>query len=319
MTFAFTDDTGETPVAAQIPLGDYELINGDFAGANLANFVLPTAPAGQSYTLSTSVNPGYVDLVVAVVPKPGTLALLGAGFLGLFGLCLAAAEGRLKTPVERNLVSTEGKGNGLLPRPRRSQGCIGARAMGGPIACLSPAAKPQEVFGTVRRLLCLRHLASCAVVDEVRSSIQVREKIRKYHAVELNFVILKSYDFWVLPPPHSWWACRRWPRRNTGSLRRAIGPTRPTGAARATPPALSACPIHTMGAMVNNGGTATVSATSAGSPAANALMVGGNVGQGAGGIGVGTVMVTGGTLSVGTIQLPATFSSGTGTSSSPAG
>ena len=85
MTFAFTDDTGETPVAAQIPLGDYELINGDFAGANLANFVLPTAPAGQSYTLSTSVNPGYVDLVVAVVPEPGTLALFGVGFLGLLG------------------------------------------------------------------------------------------------------------------------------------------------------------------------------------------------------------------------------------------
>ena len=49
-----------------------------------------------------------------------------------------------------------------------------------------------------------------------------------------KFCILKSYDFWVLPPPHSWWACRRWPKPILGSLRRAIGPTRPTGAARAT-------------------------------------------------------------------------------------
>ena len=69
-------------------VGNYDLITGDLAminGLALANFVLPTAPAGETYSLSTSVHAGYVDLVVAV-PEPGTLALLGAGLLGLLTL-----------------------------------------------------------------------------------------------------------------------------------------------------------------------------------------------------------------------------------------
>ena len=70
-------------------VGDYDLITGDLAminGLTLANFVLPTAPTGDTFSLSTSVHAGYVDLVVAAVPEPGTLALLGAGLLGLLTL-----------------------------------------------------------------------------------------------------------------------------------------------------------------------------------------------------------------------------------------
>ena len=36
------------------------------------------------YTLSTTVDPGYIDLVVAV-PEPSTLVLLGVGAIGLLG------------------------------------------------------------------------------------------------------------------------------------------------------------------------------------------------------------------------------------------
>ena len=63
--------------------GDYELMTGNISGFNPANFVLPTAPAGETYSLQ--VVAGSVDLVVAAVPEPGTLALLGAGLLGLLG------------------------------------------------------------------------------------------------------------------------------------------------------------------------------------------------------------------------------------------
>ena len=50
----------------------------------LGNFVLPTAPAGVTYSLAQDVS-GNVDLVVAV-PEPGTLALLGVGLMSLLGL-----------------------------------------------------------------------------------------------------------------------------------------------------------------------------------------------------------------------------------------
>ena len=71
---------GTNPTA----LGDYELMTGNITGFNAADFVLPTAPAGDTYSLQ--VVAGNVDLVVAAVPEPGTFALLGAGVLSLLGL-----------------------------------------------------------------------------------------------------------------------------------------------------------------------------------------------------------------------------------------
>ena len=65
-------------------LGDYPLFNGNITGFNAANFVLPTAPAGDTYSLQ--VVAGNVDLVVAAVPEPGTLALLSAGLMSLLGV-----------------------------------------------------------------------------------------------------------------------------------------------------------------------------------------------------------------------------------------
>ena len=65
-------------------LGDYPLFNGNISGFNAADFVLPTAPAGDTYSLQ--VIAGNVDLVVAAVPEPGTLVLFGAGFVSLLGL-----------------------------------------------------------------------------------------------------------------------------------------------------------------------------------------------------------------------------------------
>ena len=62
--------------------GQYELMTGNIAGFNPANFVLPAAPAGEIYALGTDA--GNVDLIVGqTVPKPGTLALLFTGLLGL--------------------------------------------------------------------------------------------------------------------------------------------------------------------------------------------------------------------------------------------
>jgi fibronectin-binding autotransporter adhesin len=51
-----------TPSTAGI---DYRLIGGSGVGnINTSSFVLPAAPTGVSYSLSTSVDPGYIDLVV---------------------------------------------------------------------------------------------------------------------------------------------------------------------------------------------------------------------------------------------------------------
>jgi len=64
--------------------GDYRLISyGSFAGS-LSDFDLPGAPPNTMYTLSTTVDPGYIDLVVAV-PEPSTLVLLGTAAIGLLG------------------------------------------------------------------------------------------------------------------------------------------------------------------------------------------------------------------------------------------
>jgi autotransporter-associated beta strand protein len=66
--------------------GDYRLIGGNFGTPMLSDFVLPAAPAGDRYSLSTGVDSGYIDLVVAAaVPEPSTFALLGVGALGLLG------------------------------------------------------------------------------------------------------------------------------------------------------------------------------------------------------------------------------------------
>ena len=73
---------GTNPTA----VGDYRLIGGNFGTPVLGNFALPPAPAGESYSLSTTVEPGYIDLVVsAAVPEPSTFALLGVAALGLLG------------------------------------------------------------------------------------------------------------------------------------------------------------------------------------------------------------------------------------------
>ena len=93
---------GTNPTA----LGDYPLFGGDISGFNAANFILPAAPANETYSLQ--VVSGGVDLVVAAVPEPGTLALLGHGLLSLLA-CRAAAESGLRTggmiPVESSLRS----------------------------------------------------------------------------------------------------------------------------------------------------------------------------------------------------------------------
>ncbi len=69
---------GTNPTA----IGDYRLIAipSNFDTSTLGNFDLPVT----TYTLSTAVDPGYIDLVMAV-PEPSTLALLGVGAVGLLG------------------------------------------------------------------------------------------------------------------------------------------------------------------------------------------------------------------------------------------
>lgn len=56
--------------------GNYKLIQYAGATPNLANFVLPTAPAGISYALSTSADPGFVDLVIS-----GTYSAITANWI----------------------------------------------------------------------------------------------------------------------------------------------------------------------------------------------------------------------------------------------
>ena len=51
---------GGSPVGGN----DYRLIGGSVSGINLADFTLPTAPSGVTYSLSSSVDSGYIDLVV---------------------------------------------------------------------------------------------------------------------------------------------------------------------------------------------------------------------------------------------------------------
>ena len=69
--------------------GDYPLIGGNFGTPTLSYFNLPPAPVGESYSLSTTVQSGHIDLVVTAVavPEPSTFVLLGVAAVGLLG-CL---------------------------------------------------------------------------------------------------------------------------------------------------------------------------------------------------------------------------------------
>jgi autotransporter-associated beta strand protein len=64
--------------------GDYRLIGYGSLTGSLSDFDLPGAPPNTMYALSTTVDPRYIDLVVAV-PEPSTFALLGIGVIGLMG------------------------------------------------------------------------------------------------------------------------------------------------------------------------------------------------------------------------------------------
>ena len=63
--------------------GYYPLIGGSFGTPTLSDFDLPAAPPGKLYSLSTTVDPGYIDLLV--VPEPSTLVLLAVAAVGLLG------------------------------------------------------------------------------------------------------------------------------------------------------------------------------------------------------------------------------------------
>jgi autotransporter-associated beta strand protein len=71
-------DTAITFGANPTTPGDYPLIQYGTLTGSLSDFELPSS----RYTLSTTVDSGYIDLVVAV-PEPSTLVLLGVGGVGL--------------------------------------------------------------------------------------------------------------------------------------------------------------------------------------------------------------------------------------------
>ncbi|MCE5328450.1 MAG: PEP-CTERM sorting domain-containing protein [Planctomycetaceae bacterium] len=54
--------------------GTFNLFAGNISGVNLSNFVAPTG-----YTLSDTVNPGFIALTSGSVPEPATMLLLGIG------------------------------------------------------------------------------------------------------------------------------------------------------------------------------------------------------------------------------------------------
>ena len=90
--------------------GDYKLIGyGSLSGGTI-DLELPAAPSGLTYLLSTTVNTGYIDLVVSGVaapgdtlpagsdpaaPEPSSFALLGVAAVGLFGYAWRRRMGRL--------------------------------------------------------------------------------------------------------------------------------------------------------------------------------------------------------------------------------
>ncbi len=84
---------GTNPTTA----GDYRLIGGNFGMITPSDFDLPTAPSGFAYSLSTTADSGYIDLVVTAVPEPSTLILLAVGAIGL--LAVGAKPQACATPV----------------------------------------------------------------------------------------------------------------------------------------------------------------------------------------------------------------------------
>ncbi len=68
---------GGSPAAGK----DYRLIGGTLTGITLGNFALPAAPGGLAYSLSTAVDPGFIDLVV-VTSGPASLTWDDAGGTG---------------------------------------------------------------------------------------------------------------------------------------------------------------------------------------------------------------------------------------------
>ena len=61
--------------------GDYRLIGGSFGSPTLGNFVLPAAPGNTAYSLSTTVDANFIDLVVTVANN--SLLTLPAATLSL--------------------------------------------------------------------------------------------------------------------------------------------------------------------------------------------------------------------------------------------
>ena len=75
--------------------GTYELIADTIDAFTLGNFILPTAPAGVSYSLAQDVS-GNVDLVVAAA-RTRDVSPLGRWIDEPAGHCLAATQSRLGT------------------------------------------------------------------------------------------------------------------------------------------------------------------------------------------------------------------------------
>jgi autotransporter-associated beta strand protein len=71
-TISIASGTLLTLAGTTVAGDDYRLIGGTIAGITLGNFSLPTAPAGQTYSLSKAVDSGFIDLVVGST-GPATL------------------------------------------------------------------------------------------------------------------------------------------------------------------------------------------------------------------------------------------------------
>ena len=71
--------------------GDYRLIGYGSLTGSLSDLDLPGAPPNTMYTLSTTVDPSYIDLVVAV-PEPSTLVRAGNCCHRPAGLGMAATK-----------------------------------------------------------------------------------------------------------------------------------------------------------------------------------------------------------------------------------
>ncbi len=77
-------------IAGTTIIGDDYRIIGDTSGGTvvdaipLGNFTLPVAPGGQSYSLSTSVDPGFIDLVVGT--GPAALTFTGSAGNGIWDI-----------------------------------------------------------------------------------------------------------------------------------------------------------------------------------------------------------------------------------------